>query len=168
MNRPHQLTFMQQSTGLAAWLFFVFLAAGIGGYASSQAPTFYKALERPEWAPPAWLFGPAWGVLYTLMGISAWLVWRQKGFAGARLAFVLFFAQIAVNALWTWLFFVWQLGAIATAEILVLWLLIAATGLVFYRDHKTAAVLLAPYLAWVSFAGALSYTLWQMNPQTLG
>lgn len=168
MNRPKQLTTLKQSTGLVAWLLFVFTAAGLAGFGSAQAPTFYLELTRPEWAPPAWLFGPAWGLLYTLMGISAWLVWRKSGFSGARLALALFFVQIGINVLWTWLFFVWRLGAIATAEVFLLWLTIAATAALFYRESKTAAVLLLPYLAWVSFASALSYTLWQMNPQTLG
>jgi len=168
VNRPHKLSVLTQSLGLGAWLLFVFAAAGLGGFASAQAPEFYMALEQPAWAPPAWLFGPAWGVLYTLMGIAAWLVWRQNSFTGAKLAFGLFFAQISVNALWTWLFFVWQLGGIATAEIVVLLVLIAATGVVFYRYSKVAALLLVPYFAWVSFASVLSYTLWQTNPQILG
>lgn len=168
MNRPYQLPVLKQSLGLGAWLLFVFAAAGLGGFASAQAPEFYMALEQPAWAPPSWLFGPAWGVLYTLMGISAWLVWRQNSFGDTKLAFGLFFLQISVNALWTWLFFVWQLGGIATAEILVLLVLIAATAIVFYRYSKTAALLLLPYFAWVSFASVLSYTLWQANPQILG
>lgn len=158
---------MKQAGGLVAWLLFVFAFAALGGFASLNAVSFYAGLQQPAWAPPGWLFGPAWTLLYTLMGISAWLVWRDKGFAGARVAFALFIAQLGFNALWTWLFFVWRLGAVATAEILLLWVLILATAVLFYRENKIAGALLAPYLAWVSFAAGLSYTMWQLNPQTL-
>lgn len=109
-----------------------------------------------------------WSVLYLLMGVSAWLVWRAAGVSGARAALTLFVVQLAANALWTWLFFVWNRGALAFAEILVLWLLIAATIALFARVSGLAAILLAPYLAWVTFAAALSYAVWQRNPALLG
>jgi len=102
------------------------------------------------------------------MGISAWLVWRVQGIAGARSALGLFFLQLAVNALWTWLFFVWRLGAVAFGEILLLWLLIVANIVLFSRISRTAAWLLVPYLAWVSFACALTFATWRLNPGLLG
>ena len=102
------------------------------------------------------------------MGIAAWLVWRKHGFGGAGSALKLYAAQLVANALWTWLFFAWRQGILAFAEISVLWLLIAATVLLFWRLHRLAAVLLLPYLAWVSFAAALNFTLWRLNPTVLG
>jgi tryptophan-rich sensory protein len=101
------------------------------------------------------------------MAVSAWLVWREHGFRGAGVALKLYAAQLVANALWTWLFFAWQLGAVALAEIALLWLLIAATITMFWRLHRLAAILLAPYLAWVSFAAALNFALWRLNPAVL-
>jgi tryptophan-rich sensory protein len=102
------------------------------------------------------------------MGIAAWLVWRVDGFRGARLALWLFIVQLAVNALWTWLFFVWRQGALAFAEIVLLWLLIVATVAAFWRVRPLAGSLLLPYLAWVSFASLLTYACWRLNPDLLG
>ena len=153
----------QQVIGLIAWLAVCFVAAAIGGIASIQAASFYAQLVRPEWAPPAAWFGPVWTTLYTLMGIAAWLVWRVGGFAAARAALTLFLVQLALNALWSWLFFRWKLGALALAEVVVLWLLIAATLVAFWRMRKAAGALLLPYLLWVGFATALSYSVWRLN-----
>jgi benzodiazapine receptor len=136
----------RQILGLAGWLLLSFTGAGVGAVASVNAGEFYQQLARPDWAPPAWLFGPVWSVLYLLIGIAAWLVWRERGFRPARTALMLFLVQMAVNALWTWLFFAWQLGALAFIEILVLWGLIVATIIGFWRIRPLAGVLLFPYL----------------------
>lgn len=157
-----------QIIGLPAWLAVCFAAAGIGAVASVQAGAFYARLARPDWAPPASVFGPVWTVLYALMGIAAWLVWRERGFVAARPALGLFLAQLAVNALWSWLFFAWHLGGAAFFDILLLWLLIVATIAGFWQVRLLAAVLMAPYLAWVSFAAALNLAVWQMNPGLRG
>ncbi|HEX6129485.1 MAG TPA: TspO/MBR family protein [Candidatus Limnocylindria bacterium] len=157
-----------QVLGLVGWLLLTFAAAAIGAIASVSAGTFYQQLVRPEWAPPAWLFAPVWTVLYSLIGVAAWLVWRTHGFRRARLALVLFVVQLAANALWTWLFFVWQQGGLAFAEIVLLWGLIAATVVAFSRLHALAALLLLPYLAWVTFACALTRSIWKLNPGLLG
>ena len=101
------------------------------------------------------------------MGFAAWLVWRVGGFAPARIALTLFLAQLAANALWTWLFFAWQEGALAFAEILLLWALIVCTVVAFWRVRPLAGALLLPYLAWVTFATALTFATWQLNPQLL-
>lgn len=153
--------------GLCGWLALCFVAAAIGGLASANAGDFYSQLVRPNWAPPAWLFAPVWTLLYALMAVAAWLVWKDKGWRQASTALALFVVQLAANALWTWIFFVWHLGAAAFAEILLLWLLIAATAVVFWRIHKLAGALLLPYLLWVSLASGLSYATWQGNPQIL-
>lgn len=154
--------------GLAGWLAVCFAAAAVGGVASASAGSFYQALVRPPWAPPGWLFAPVWSVLYLMMGVAAWLVWRARGWRGAGAALGLFLVQLAANALWTWLFFVWHWGAGAMAEIVLLWLMIAATLLAFWRVRPLAGVLLLPYLGWVSFATALTFAVWQRNPQLLG
>jgi tryptophan-rich sensory protein len=158
----------KQILGLAGWLAATFVTGGIGAFASASAASFYSALSQPSWAPPAWLFGPVWSVLYVLMGIAAWLVWRKHGFRGASTALKLFVAQLFANALWTLIFFVWHLGALSLVEIVALWLLIASTLMAFWRLHRLAALLLVPYLAWVSFATALTASLWQLNPAVLG
>jgi tryptophan-rich sensory protein len=101
------------------------------------------------------------------MGVSAFLVWRARGFAGARSALALFIAQLAVNALWSWLFFVWHQGGLAFAEVLLLWCLIVATVVSFWRISLLAAALLIPYFAWVTFASALTFTVWRLNPGLL-
>ncbi len=153
-----------QVAGLGGWLLITFAAAAIGGFASVEAGSLYAQLARPAWAPPGWLFGPVWTVLYVLMGVAAWLVWRDNGIRGAAWALGLFVAQFAANALWTWLYFVWRQGAWAFIEIVLLWLLIAATCVAFWRHQRVAGVLLLPYLAWVTFAAALNLATWQMNP----
>jgi translocator protein len=158
----------QQGLGLAGWLGASFAAGAAGGFASVNAAGFYGQLVQPPWAPPAWLFGPVWSVLFVMMSVAAWLVWRRHGFAGARRALVLFAAQLVANALWTWLFFAWRQGALAMAEITVLWLLIAACIVAFWPRHRLAALLMLPYLAWVSFAAALNLALWRLNPALLG
>lgn len=158
----------KQVLGLAGWLLATFVTGAIGAIASASAASFYAQLSQPSWAPPAWLFGPVWSGLYVLMGISAWLVWREHGFRGASTALKLFAVQLFANALWSWLFFVWHQGALSLVEIVALWLLIASTILAFWRLHRLAALLLVPYLAWVSFATALTVALWWLNPAALG
>jgi tryptophan-rich sensory protein len=135
--------------------------------ASVEAKGFYAQLAQPAWAPPASVFGPVWTVLYALMGISAWLVWRQPGAMSSRQVLVLFVVQLAVNALWSWLFFAWHLGAAALAEICLLVVLIVATIRGFWRVRPLAGALLLPYLAWVCFATVLTWALWRGNPGLL-
>lgn len=153
---------------LAAWLALTFVAAALGAWASRGAPEFYQQLVKPDWAPPAGVFGPVWSVLYVLMGIAAWLVWKLRGWSTAPRTLGLYVVQLAANALWSWLFFGWHLGAAAFVEVLVLWLLVLATTVCFWRARPLAGALLLPYLAWVSFASALTYAVWQRNPQLLG
>ena len=153
--------------GFIGWLAICFVAAAVGGIASANAGDFYKLLVRPTWAPPGWMFAPVWTMLYAMMAVSAWIVWQQKGWHEGRTALSLFLVQLAANALWTWIYFAWHLGAAAFVEIVLLWLLIMATVVVFWRINKLAGALLLPYLLWVSFASALSYATWQLNPQML-
>lgn len=159
---------LQQVLGLVGWLAVTGLAAAAGAVASSDAPVFYRQLELPSWAPPSSVFGPVWTALYLMMAVAAWLVWRRHGWRGARGALALFVVQLALNGLWSWLFFAWRRGALAFVEIVLLWLVLVATVVAFRRLHAVAAVLLLPYLAWVTFAGALTLATWQANPDLLG
>jgi tryptophan-rich sensory protein len=152
---------------LAGWIALCAAAGAIGALASVRAAEFYASLQRPWWAPPAAVFGPVWTLLYMSMAVAAWLVWRERTWARARSALGLFVLQLALNALWSWLFFGWHRGALAFAGILVLLALIIATIVAFARIRRMAAWLLAPYLAWVGFAAVLSYSVWRLNPQSL-
>ncbi|MEJ1963517.1 MAG: TspO/MBR family protein [Gammaproteobacteria bacterium] len=158
----------KQIPGLAAWLLVTFAAAAVGAVASIQAASFYLQLVRPAWAPPAGVFGPVWSVLYTLIALAAWRVWRKGGFRLQRGALALFFVQLFLNSLWSWLFFGWHRGALALADVLLLLMSILATLIAFWRVERLAGVLFVPYLAWVSFASALNFAVWQLNPQALG
>ena len=159
---------LKQIGGLAGWLLVTFAAAAVGAIASIEASSFYLQLSRPTWAPPAGVFGPVWSVLYTLIGIAAWRVWRKGGFRLQRAALTLFLVQLVLNALWSWLFFGWHRGALAFADIVLLLVSILATLIAFWRAERLAGALLVPYLAWVSFASALNFEVWQLNPQALG
>ena len=156
-------SFRRQSLGLAGWLLATFAAGGVGAIASARAGVFYGQLVQPAWAPPAWLFGPVWSVLYLLMAVAAWLVWRKHGFQRASTALSLFVCQLFANALWTWLFFGMNRGALSLAEIAVLWLLIVTTIAAFWPLQRAAALMLAPYLAWVSFASCLNWSIVHLN-----
>jgi benzodiazapine receptor len=153
--------------GLVLWLALCAAAGAIGAIASADAPQFYGSLNKPAWAPPPGVFGPVWTLLYMAMGVAAWLVWRERGWSRARGALGLFVAQLALNALWSWTFFAWHQGGLALADILALLGLIVATIAAFARVRKLAAWLLVPYLAWVCFATALNYSVWQRNPLLL-
>lgn len=152
---------------LLALLAVTFGAAAVGAAGSMAAPAFYAALDQPTWAPPGAVFGPVWTTLYALMAVATWIVIRTVGWPGARPLVVLYLVQLAVNALWSWLFFRWQLGAVAFAEIVVLWLLVAVLLQRYWRTSRVAGAMLVPYLAWVTFAGVLCFTLWQRNPGLL-
>lgn len=165
MKQPSKL---KQTIGLCACMLLVYTTAALGAIASASAGEFYQELIRPTWAPPGWLFGPVWSFLYTLIGIATWLVWRQANFAAALSTHLLNIAQLAANGLWSWLFFTWNEGALAFAEIIILWILIVATIRAFYKISRCAAILLVPYLLWVSFATALAHKTWKLNPSILG
>lgn len=155
----------RQWLALLISLVVVYAASGLGALASIQAKAFYATLQQPSWAPPAGVFGPVWTTLFTMMGLAAWLVWREPGH---RRALQLFGAQLAVNVLWSWLFFAWHQGALAFADVLLLEGLIVATAVQFWRFNKLAALMLLPYALWVGFAAVLNFWLWQNNPGLLG
>jgi translocator protein len=156
-----------QAIGFVACLVVTFAAAAVASVASADAGAFYQQLERPGWAPPGWLFAPVWTVLYALMAVAVWLVWREHGTERVRIPLLLFLAQLIANALWTWIFFAWRHGALAFGEILLLDALIVATIVAFWRIRPLAGMLLIPYLLWSGFATALGYEIWQLNPEVL-
>ncbi len=152
-------------------------AGGIGAIATaSSVSSWYKDLKKPSWNPPSWVFGPVWTVLYVMMGLAAWLVWRRSG-EGApedkplalpetserRAALSLWGVQLVLNTLWSVIFFGLRSLGGAAAEIGLLWAAIAATVVRFYRIKPAAGLLLTPYLAWSTFASVLNVTVWRMN-----
>lgn len=153
-----------QAFGLLAWLALVFVVATTGALASVDAASFYLRLDRPAWAPPASAFGPVWSVLYALMGTAAWLVWRERDTRPVALALGLFAAQLVANAMWSWLFFAWRLGAASFGDVLLLLILLLFTVVSFLRVRRLAGLLMLPYLAWVFLASALTWSVWQHNP----
>jgi benzodiazapine receptor len=160
-----QPTALKQLLGLLTAIGICFGAAAIGAAVTTpQIPTWYAELARPSWNPPAWVFGPVWSVLYLLMAVAAWLVWRERGLGQATLPLAIFMVQLALNTLWSVLFFGLHSPGAAAVEIVVLWLAIIATIVAFWRHSRLAAGLLVPYLMWVSFAAVLNWTIWQMNP----
>ncbi|MCA9174760.1 MAG: tryptophan-rich sensory protein [Planctomycetales bacterium] len=146
---------------------FIVLCVGAGGLGAivttPEIDGWYKTIEKPSWNPPDYVFGPVWTTLYVMMATAAWWIWRPAGLRAARKPLVLFAVQLGLNVAWSWIFFgMHQLG-LAFGEILVLWLAILATTVAFYRRSRIAGWLMAPYLAWVSFASVLNFTIWQLN-----
>jgi len=137
------------------------LAASSGAFFPPDA--WYRQLRRPSWNPPDWVFAPAWTLLFVAIAVSAWLVWRASGLAGAAGALAIWLISLGFNAAWSWLFFGRKQMGWAFAELVGLWLSILATIVAFAPHSTTAAWLLVPYLAWVTFAGALNFTLWRLN-----
>jgi tryptophan-rich sensory protein len=149
---------------LIGWLVLCFAVAGISSIFSAHGiPTWYAELVKPALNPPNWVFAPVWIALYALMAIAAWLVWKTRP-SGCRLRGLrLFFVQLWFNLLWSWIFFSRHQAGTAFIDIAVLWIAILLTLLNFRKVSVTAAWLLAPYLAWVAFAGYLNLALWRLN-----
>ena len=141
-----------------------FSASAVGGLATGpQIQTWFATVTKPSWNPPNWVFGPVWTVLFLMMAISAWLVWKKVGLRDGKVALIMFAVQLILNVGWSILFFGMQNIQGALIEIGALWLAIAATIFLFSRHSKAAAWLLVPYIAWVSFASFLNYTIWTLN-----
>ena len=151
-----------QSLALIGWVALCFSAAGTGVLVSTGG--WYAELVKPSWSPPSWVFGPVWTLLYAMMAAAALLVWRDGGWAARWRTLGLFVLQLLLNALWTPLFFGWHSPGAAFLEIIVLWMVLAATVVAFWKVRKFAGLLLVPYLVWVTFAAALNYAIWQLNP----
>lgn len=125
---------------------------------------WYANLAKPEFAPPNWVFGPVWTTLFALMGIAAFLVWREGwNRRDVKIALGVFMIQLVLNTLWSIIFFGFHNPGAAFVEMIFLWLAILSTIISFFKISKPAAWLLAPYIIWVSFAAYLNYTIWILN-----
>lgn len=155
---------------------FLGLCFGTAAFGGQFVPgEWYAALAKPAWNPPAWVFAPVWTLLYAMMAVAGWLVWRsgevarsgsaiEAGQGPSRsLALGVFVLQLGLNGAWSWLFFGLHRPGLALAEIVVLWLAILATTVLFWRRRPLAGALLVPYLIWVAFAAALNFALWRLN-----
>ena len=150
---------------LVLLVFLVFtLAVGFvaGQVTAPNIASWYAHLAKPSFNPPNWVFAPVWTALYVLIAVAAWRYWRVAGWRSKGLA--LWLIQLALNFAWSFIFFGAHNPGAALADLVVLWLAIAATLTVFWRTDRPAGVLLIPYLAWVSFAGLLNFWVWQLNP----
>lgn len=140
--------------------------AGIIGsvFTTSSIDGWYAGIVKPALNPPAWVFGPVWTTLFALMGIAAFLVWK-KGLdrRDVKIALSIFIGQLALNTLWSIIFFGLHSPGGALVEIVFLWLAILWTIIVFYKISRPAAYLLVPYILWVSFASYLNYAIWTLN-----
>jgi tryptophan-rich sensory protein len=149
---------------LAGFLAAAYLVAGVSSiFTISEIPAWYAGLAKPSFNPPNQLFGPVWTLLYTLMAIAAWLVWRRPGSGPRKAALWWWAVQLALNFGWSLIFFRQHRIGLALVEIFFLWLAIAITMALFFRLQKTAGWLMVPYLAWVSFAGVLNFAIWRIN-----
>lgn len=155
---PNNPRLIHQAPALLGWIVLTFLAPVAGAFTPPGA--WYQTLNKPSWNPPPWIFGPAWTLLYLGMAVAAWLVWRRGGHGHALR---LYLVQLALNAAWTPVFFgAHQLGA-AFIVIVCLWVAILLTLRAFWTASRPAGLLFVPYLAWVSFASVLNFTLWKLN-----
>ncbi len=145
-------------------LLVTFSAAWFGSRFKPNA--WYQGLSKPSWNPPNAVFAPVWTVLYLLMAIAAWLVWKRDGLSSAAMPLTLFTVQLVLNAVWSWLFFGRHNIQAALIDLLLLWAFVLATIASFYAVEPLAAILLIPYLLWVSFAGSLNWTIWRLNRRT--
>jgi tryptophan-rich sensory protein len=155
---------MASIIGLACFIAACFLAALTG--ALFRPGAWYERLNKPSWRPPNWLFAPAWTVLYLMIAVAGWLVWRQAGLAGAGLALAVYAVQLMLNAAWSPLFFGLHRPDLGFVDIILLWMSILTTIVLFGPIHSVAALLLVPYLAWVTFAGALNFAVWRLNSES--
>jgi benzodiazapine receptor len=149
---------------LAAFLILSAVVAGISGAVTiGSVHSWYLTLAKPPFNPPNWLFGPVWTILYIAMAVAAWRVWRQRGQKTVRGALTLYGVQMALNFAWSLIFFGLHRVGAALIDILALVVALAATVIVFWRRDAFAGALMAPYLAWVSFAAVLNFALWRLN-----
>jgi len=152
---------VKNTFGLMGWIAVSFAAGFVG---SRYLPgSWYASLAKPAWNPPSAVFAPVWSLLYVLMGVAAWLVWRKAGFSGAGVALALFLVQLVLNALWSYLFFGLHRPGSAFLDIVVLWLTIAVVATLFWRVDVRAGALMIPYVLWVGFAACLNLALWRLN-----
>jgi tryptophan-rich sensory protein len=148
------------SRWLSLLVFITLVAAAAVSGGQFRPGAWYAALAKPAWTPPGWLFGPVWAVLYLMIAVAGWLVWRAEGLRAALMVWGL---QLALNGAWSWLMFGRQAIGLALIDILAMLAAIIAFIVLARPVSRPAALLFVPYLAWVSFATALNATIWRMN-----
>jgi len=145
-------------------ILIVFSFGFIGSFFTTSSITnWYAFINKPLFSPPNWIFGPVWTLLYILMGISAFLIWKKRDNLKTKSALIFYGIQLILNALWSIIFFGMHNPGLALLEIIILWLFILITLIKFYKINKTAGLLFIPYLLWVSFASILNYAIWILN-----
>lgn len=150
--------------GLVVFILVCLGAGGLGAIATTpEIEGWYKTIEKPSWNPPDYVFGPVWTTLFVMMAIAAWMVWKPEGIKAAAMALTLFAVQLVLNVAWSWIFFGMHQSGWAFVEIVILWLAIVGTTVAFFRCSKIAGWVMLPYLAWVSFASVLNFTIWRLN-----
>ena len=153
-----------QVLGLIGFILACFAISAIGGLiTASSVSTWYPTLAKPPFNPPAWVFGPVWSVLYAMMAVAAWRVWRSAGFTDARAALGVFALQLLLNLGWSAIFFGLRSPGGAMIEIALLVGAVAATMVLFWRIDRWACLLLLPYLCWTAFAAILNAAIWWLN-----
>ena len=156
---------MSDWIALVVSIIVAFAAAAIGGMATAEAiPVWYNGLKKPWFTPPEWAFGPVWTILYLLMAIAAWLVWEQNSAKSIAIPLGLYAAQLALNVLWSFIFFYKRKLRAGFIDIIALWAAILVTLILFWNVDTLAGLLFIPYLAWVTIASALNYKVWKLNP----
>lgn len=150
--------------GLVAFVALCLGISAIGGWITAESVgTWYRTLQKPAFNPPDWVFAPVWTVLYLMIAVAGWRVWRRHGVAGARSAMAAYAVQLALNLGWSFLFFGGRMIGVALTEIVLLFATIIVTAVLFWRIDRVAGWLLAAYAAWVAFAGVLNLALWRLN-----
>jgi len=150
---------------LAGFIALCLAVGALGGWMTAgSVADWYPTLAKPSWTPPNSIFGPVWTALYVLMAFAAWLVWRKDmRFAGVKAAMILFMAQLALNFLWSLLFFGLRAPGLALVDIVTLLFVLVLTVWAFFQQSRLAGLIMLPYLAWVFFAAALNFAIWRLN-----
>lgn len=155
---------VRSGLGLAVLVAICLGTGGIGAALTTpEINGWYRSIAKPSWNPPDAIFGPVWTTLYVLMAFATWLVWKPAGVRAAAAPLTLFAVQLFLNCAWSWIFFGMHQPGWAFVEIVTLWIAISATMVAYFRRSRIAGWLLVPYLAWVSFAGVLNFTIWRLN-----
>jgi tryptophan-rich sensory protein len=164
MNNGIERTRAGDLLGLGAFVALCLAISAIGGWVTADSVgTWYRTLQKPDFNPPDWVFAPVWSLLYLMIALAGWRVWRRRGLAGARAAMAAYAVQHTLNLAWSFLFFGGRMIGIALAEIVILFVAISVNAVLFWRIDRMAGWLLAPYAAWVAFASILNFALWRLN-----
>lgn len=163
-NEQEVTPLWQSALGLLGWIILCFTAAGVGSsFTLPQIESWYAELNKPSFNPPNWIFGPVWSTLYLMMAVAVWLIWKNQGWVNAPHSLGIWCFQLLLNTTWSVIFFGLENPELAAVEIVVLWVSIFLTILAFWRHDRLAALLMVPYLMWVSFASVLNFSIAALN-----